>query len=245
VKKDLNPYICVFDGCQEPLELYSTSKQWLSHMRARHRMRWHCFSTDHEPLSLETPEELEEHLKTVHHKDFHDDQLSTIVESSAEPLNPTLENCPFCVETPVNIEEHVGQHLRDFALLSLPWPDSVEDEVQESIHQSLGSDISSRGTRKTVRDFCQSSPPLLGFDDDAMDAEVALDTPETEPGTRIELYGHCPGVRAQHGKIDAIAQVDDTALNRFACRRHFDDSVPIYSVADRLSILRRSRTQRR
>jgi hypothetical protein len=59
-------------------------------------------------------------MKNVHAGSFPDDQLLFIFEISAQPITPTLEHCPFCSETAEDLEEHVGQHLREFALHSLP-----------------------------------------------------------------------------------------------------------------------------
>ncbi|KAF2805712.1 uncharacterized protein BDZ99DRAFT_396002, partial [Mytilinidion resinicola] len=120
VKKDLDAYFCVFKECDSPYEIYSSSKEWLSHMSTRHRMRWQCFATGHEPLLCKTSEDFETHMRTVHAGSFSDKQLPFILEISAQPITPTLEHCPFCSISDGDIEGHVSGHLREFALRSLP-----------------------------------------------------------------------------------------------------------------------------
>jgi hypothetical protein len=82
-------------------------------------------------LIYDKPEDFEEHMKTDHVGSFSEDKLPLLVKISAQPITPTLESCPFCLETAEHIEEHVGQHLREFALHSLPWPDYEGEGSQD------------------------------------------------------------------------------------------------------------------
>jgi len=54
VKKDLFPYICVFEDCDEPYQLYATSEEWSSHMSSQHRIRWYCSANSHPLFSTDT-----------------------------------------------------------------------------------------------------------------------------------------------------------------------------------------------
>lgn len=124
--------MCVFDECDTPFEIYSSSKEWLSHMRSQHRMRWHCFATSHEPSFFESPDVLEEHLKEIHAGHFSSEEISLLIENSGHPSLSIIENCPFCPQIAENIEEHVARHLVQFALRSLPWPDYCSDAYHDS-----------------------------------------------------------------------------------------------------------------
>ncbi|KAH8768100.1 hypothetical protein F5883DRAFT_389003, partial [Diaporthe sp. PMI_573] len=119
VRKDLDPYVCVFDECNTPTEIYSSSREWLSHMRSQHRMRWHCFATSHEPFFFQSPDDLEKHLREAHAGQLRSEEISFLVENSSHPSLSAMEHCPFCQETAENTEEHVARHLIQFALRSL------------------------------------------------------------------------------------------------------------------------------
>lgn len=135
MRKDLDPYVCVFDECDTPFEIYSSSREWLSHMRSQHRMRWHCFATSHEPSFFESPDALEEHLREMHADHFSNEEISFLVENSSHPSLSVIENCPFCQQKAENTEEHVARHLIQFALRSLPWL----DDWYSSYHPSQSS----------------------------------------------------------------------------------------------------------
>lgn len=122
VRKDLDPYVCLFDECDMPLQLYSSSREWLSHMRSRHRMRWYCFATSHEPSFFGSADTLERHLRESHAGYFNSEEISFLVENSRHPSLSVIEHCPFCQQTAEDTEEHVAKHLIQFALRSLPWP---------------------------------------------------------------------------------------------------------------------------
>lgn len=124
--------MCVFDECDTPLELYSSSREWLAHMRSKHRMRWHCFATSHEPSFFESPGVLEDHLREIHVGHFSNEEISFLIETSRHPSLSVIEHCPFCQETAENIEEHVARHLIQFALRSLPWPDDCYSNCHPS-----------------------------------------------------------------------------------------------------------------
>lgn len=147
--------MCVFDECDTPFEIYSSSKEWLSHMRSQHCMRWHCFATSHEPSFYESPDILEEHLKEIHAGQFSSEEISILIENSSHPSLSVIEHCPFCPQTAENIEEHVARHLVQFALRSLPWPDDCSNTYHAS-HTSRSGHSEGSGSiseaRETNRD---------------------------------------------------------------------------------------------
>lgn len=180
-------------------------------------MRWQCFATDHEPLLYDRSEEFEYHMKTDHAGSFPDDQLPSIVEISAQPITPTLDHCPFCSETAGDLEEHVGQHLREFALHSLPWPDYVEGGSQDgSQSDGMGS---KKGTRETVKEARDSLPPLI-FDNVTESEEMS----NNEPG-RLGSYGYLREITAQHEPLhNNLELLKDQTIGTFACIRYGVDS---------------------
>jgi hypothetical protein len=176
IRKDLDPYVCVFDECETPFEIYSSSKEWLSHMRSQHCMRWHCFFTSHEPSFFQSPGALEQHLREIHAGQFSSEEMSFLVENSSHPSLSVIEQCPFCQETAENTEEHVAQHLIQFALRSLPWS---EDDCSSSHPSQSSHSVSSA---ETDRDE-YGMPEVRNEDWDAWEDEFQAErSPFTELG---------------------------------------------------------------
>jgi ankyrin repeat protein len=190
-------------------------------MITHHRTRWQCFATQHKPLVYDSPEMFEDHMKADHAGSFPEDKLPFIVEVSAQPITPTLEHCPFCSETAGNVEEHVGQHLREFALHSLPWPDYAEGESQDgSAWQSNGT-RSTEGTPSTVGEAQDLPPPV--FPDYTTESKPPRIT-ELE-SHRLRSYGYLPEIAAQHEPHLIFELLDDKMIEAFACTQYQVDSV--------------------
>ncbi|RMJ18505.1 hypothetical protein CDV36_001785 [Fusarium kuroshium] len=176
-----------------------------------------------------TPEEFEEHMKTDHAGSFPDDQLPFIVEISAQPITPTLEHCPFCSETADNLEEHVGQHLQEFALHSLPWPDDVKEGSQDGSEWQSDITSSKKETRETVKEARDSSSfPIF---DNVSESD---ETSNTEPGDRLTLYGYLPEIAVQHEPlcIEVLENKEYESVAAFACTQYRADSTQ--ALAQRL-----------
>jgi hypothetical protein len=190
-------------------------------------MRWQCFATDHEPLLYDRPEEFEEHMKTDHAGSFPEDQLPFIVEISAQPITPTLEHCPFCSETAETLEDHVGQHLREFALHSLPWPGYEEEGSQDGSRLQSDSSSSKR-TRETVKEARESLPHF-----DFENVTESDDIPNTNPGDRLDSYKYLLDIAAQHEPLQTFKLLEDETITNFARNRYEVDSTQ--ALAQRLS----------
>jgi hypothetical protein len=202
-------------------------------MRTRHLMRWHCVAKPHTaPIVLEREEEFIEHMKTEHPGKFRDDQLPFIAESSSHPKDPTFDDCPFCTETPTNLEDHVGQHLRGLALRSLPWPEDDEQGSQQGSDLNNESSSSDEGTRDTTKNF-RSQLPEPDVDDNSKD----WDGSEAEEGERLRSYGHIWEIAHQYRTFDLLEQLTDKAMAILAQRQ--------YPEKDIASMVARIRLQRR
>lgn len=175
VNKDLYPYVCVVDKCDDPIEIYSSRKEWLAHMRTRHLMRWYCIAKPHtQPLEFDSESGFIEHMKVGHPGKFRNNQLSLVAENSSRPKDSVFDDCPFCIGTSDNLEEHVALHLRDLALRSLPWPDDDECDSQRGEYLHSDNSISDENTRSTIVDFISKSAKssIIGIIDDEDGSEL-------------------------------------------------------------------------
>ncbi|KAG6356100.1 hypothetical protein INS49_015485 [Diaporthe citri] len=196
VKKDLDPYICVFDDCTQPYQIFSSSKEWLAHMRSEHRMSWRCVVRDHPPQIFETPEAFLNHMTDAHPGKFRKDQLPFIAESSARALSPTVPACPFCDEDSGDLENHVGKHLCHFALQSLPWPDHLYQHSEIMSEPEMNSSSSEDVERETIKDDLDDS---LGF----IDVEW-IHSLDTEPEPLLDMPVSWPIIQKTFPEPDQV-----------------------------------------
>ncbi|KAL4993932.1 hypothetical protein BDV10DRAFT_189510 [Aspergillus recurvatus] len=153
VKYDLDPYVCLFDDCDSPTELYNHTKS-------------------HGVLVFHNRGEYEEHMSSKHKSPK--SQLKILAERSSRSSGPLFQSCPLCGEsTGSGLEEHVASHLRYLALKSLPFPD---DDGSGDCSEELASEFQSSGgrTRSTMledNDPAESDHSLLPEDQPSQASE--------------------------------------------------------------------------
>ncbi|RYP05472.1 hypothetical protein DL765_009836 [Monosporascus sp. GIB2] len=167
VLEDLEPYICTFPGCG--LETYKSQRAWFEHELLLHRNVWLCPECSYQ---FDTADLLESHINNDHRNQVPDKQISAIVEASRRPvqhINP--KDCAFCgkdwatVEGPITdpaatvavdtdqFRRHLGQHLQQIALFSLPRSHMNQEAGSKEAGGVLDQDILSIGPR-WIRDDC-------------------------------------------------------------------------------------------
>ncbi|KAI0101218.1 hypothetical protein F4814DRAFT_432601 [Daldinia grandis] len=149
VKNDLDAYVCLFEDCSLPHELYVHSSAWLKHMR-EHAMRWRCISKSHGQLVCESRDDYLTHMKTIHKGKFSDTQLHALADRNGRVIGPLFRSCPLCGKEEVDgtMDNHIVGHLRFLALKSLP---TYEDEgPEDEISQKGGSSASRAQSRRST-----------------------------------------------------------------------------------------------
>jgi hypothetical protein len=155
VFRDLKPYICTFEDCD--IKLFSDRREWFEHELLHHRAQWHCdFCGKNDFRSLKI---FQDHIHSRHIQSMTDDQLDALGEASKRFVNcvPALD-CPFCHEweaklrlanlnisadeivvvTPDQFRSHVGAHMQQLALFSIPRGFLQDDADTKSV-TSLGN----------------------------------------------------------------------------------------------------------
>ncbi|PYI33801.1 hypothetical protein BP00DRAFT_444180 [Aspergillus indologenus CBS 114.80] len=165
VKNDLDSYVCLFDDCETPNQLYSHNEQWLKHMQD-HTLRWRCNSKSHGLLIFHTRDRYIDHMRQAHQGAFSDVQLRVLADRNARAVEPLFGSCPLCSSSDTSqggtIIEHIVGHLRFLALKSLP---PYEDEGSES---SAAENASSRASKPHKRSTIDNDPDrfiTLAFED--------------------------------------------------------------------------------
>ncbi|KAF7868713.1 uncharacterized protein EAF02_009449 [Botrytis sinoallii] len=131
VFRDLRPYICKFKECE--LKMFCSLDGWFSHELCNHRREWVCEMCQHTPFSSSPA--YEDHLRSEHQINDKGSQLRALVLQGEEPVDDVSATaCPFCDNWEKNIaeatkdkymrlmtfKEHLGKHMEQLALLSLP-----------------------------------------------------------------------------------------------------------------------------
>ncbi|KAI0439345.1 hypothetical protein F4803DRAFT_47381 [Xylaria telfairii] len=167
VIQDLMPYSCFIHECETPYELYLTAENLLAHVIDKHSsVCWTCnlcsssgqaagSSPTHTRHDFWSAEDWEDHIREFHFDRIKVAQLPVLVELSKRFVIGPLA-CPLCdfsthtVDS--KIDDHILQHLHEFALRALPQIyDPVADEGSKApqVHDSLPhvKDIDHEGRR--------------------------------------------------------------------------------------------------
>lgn len=141
---DILPYTCIFEDCSSPEDLYHTSDDLLDHMRQKHATTyWSCdYCSPHSDCSsriFTSSCDWKIHMLNTHSHQVSEGGLAFLeIVSRTTALEPL--SCPICQhqsdgQPAGSIDEHILQHLHEFALLSLPPLEDRED-VELSIQAS-------------------------------------------------------------------------------------------------------------
>ncbi|KAF3812219.1 hypothetical protein GCG54_00009904, partial [Colletotrichum gloeosporioides] len=128
VFSDLQPYVCTYEDCEQPLQLFDSRNAWIRHERDVHCREWLCILCDRS-ASFRNRGQLEEHISTYHQGKVTANQLPVILEACGRLRLDDAMPCPLCMESmsepasPSSHElyaNHLAKHLRQIALASIP-----------------------------------------------------------------------------------------------------------------------------
>ncbi|KAL2673791.1 hypothetical protein Neosp_012235 [[Neocosmospora] mangrovei] len=155
VKNDLDPYVCLFEDCDQPDVLYIHSDEWLGHLH-QHGKVWRCPS-HREMGPFSTLEEYMRHMREVHDTKLSDRQLRVVANRNSRKATKLFQSCPLCgreeSEVEGRLEDHLAGHLRSLALKSLPsYQDEIPDDVEDGNNSIDGSRPRSRSTIREMEE---------------------------------------------------------------------------------------------
>ena len=139
VLRDLRPYLCTFEECD--MKMFADRDTWFNHELRHHRIEWFCpFCTD---TPLQSLESFESHLQSCHAQKVTTKHITALAEVCQRSINKfSPQDCLFCDEwstelrnanpelsedskvvTPAQLQHHIGSHMEQLALFSLPRDD--------------------------------------------------------------------------------------------------------------------------
>ncbi|KAF5576616.1 transcription factor Cys6 [Fusarium pseudoanthophilum] len=139
---DLRPYTCLFSRCAESNTDFDRRRRWQLHVDQYHWRTWSC------PFKCEgmfmSAVELGDHIRHQHLPSASDEHLATVVaRGEVSVSNDVIQECPLCRRAISGLKsyiKHVGRHLEQLALHSLPkiGDEELEDDI-ESGEQNDGA----------------------------------------------------------------------------------------------------------
>ncbi|PGG96607.1 hypothetical protein AJ80_09808 [Polytolypa hystricis UAMH7299] len=223
VISDLDPYVCLFEDCSKPHQLYDHSYTWLSHMR-QHLLQWHCETKSHGPKTFETQEEYMAHMKQMHKPTFTEPQLKLLAKRNGRLKGPLFQTCPFCGADPKDpesvkgrLEHHIVGHLRFLALKSLPRCE--EDDDDQSAETSNDPNADKQGSSRQLNDllaFTSHSSVESLYVSDSLDHISMFREEDTERRKEVE---------ERRARMDVWGDGDNNTHisdERFPLRDHFE-----------------------
>ncbi|KAJ5332788.1 uncharacterized protein N7506_006571 [Penicillium brevicompactum] len=164
---DLQSYLCTHADCEDALVTFPTRKLWADHEFNEHftQKQWRCFVCN----TLTTTENsFVEHYSVSHNIQMPGSRLAAAISEAQEAvLGPEFREykCVLCSQrgwqTRKAYATHVGQHLEEISLASLP-----RDEKDSSDADSE-SDISNDATKRSLPGVevrptvCREDPPAI------------------------------------------------------------------------------------
>ncbi|KAF7957748.1 hypothetical protein EAE96_003318 [Botrytis aclada] len=107
VLRDMEPYVCLFDGCNKSTEYFATVEDWVNHMQWQHAVVWCCQVPGHESTVYRSEEEFKYHLREEHNNAFNETQLSMIVKKASQPVSDLFSSSALASNSNEN-ESHIG-----------------------------------------------------------------------------------------------------------------------------------------
>lgn len=130
-------------------------------MRQEHLKRWRCSIRSHPPQTFNSSADYVTHLRACHPQSFDEKQIPFLVGRSARAQGPTFTECPLCGTTEPElkdgIDDHIVSHLRQLALMCLPWPDS-DIVIDNTLTLSDNLESESGHTRTTIAGMSATEP---------------------------------------------------------------------------------------
>ncbi|KAF5670735.1 serine threonine kinase [Fusarium circinatum] len=185
VFRDLQAYVCTFDNCETPDDLFETRQDWLRHEFENHRREWHCNDPEHKPFNKKSDIAK---LTEIQFNKATDSILTKVtpwlislpddfttdgnpIPDSAErshQAHPSIGDRGPCLILSSDLKRHIGQHLERLALFALNRSKLMPDDGN-SAHTE---DAAARS--ETSFESLQSGNSVAGYGYRGHDPDVAV-----------------------------------------------------------------------
>lgn len=146
VFKDLRPYICTFEDCPKPDQMFEYRRDWYEHEGQVHRREWFCAGCKR---IFASKDKLVDHLRQSHQDEGQESELLDLAERCERTIVAGLQPCPLCSEerSPKRLRGHLARHMQQLALFVLPLNvEPKSDSSEPGDAQSLKTTADGRAT---------------------------------------------------------------------------------------------------
>ncbi|KAJ3471850.1 hypothetical protein MRS44_001949 [Fusarium solani] len=149
VFRDLRPYICTFEHCQNPDKLYVSRHEWIYHELQIHRRKYVCKEC---PKTSSSRTEMSAHVQAHYGESIAPAQLGVILDlcdQQDDGMNGEKEECLVCGEelSFLALQGHLAMHMEDVALFILP--NTQEDQDLGGTNDSVQAEKLSHSRSQT------------------------------------------------------------------------------------------------
>ncbi|KAI9857183.1 MAG: hypothetical protein M1813_008545 [Trichoglossum hirsutum] len=152
VLSDIRPYVCTFRDCD--LKLFADRHVWFEHELQNHRLKWHCYLCPHtqngHDFEYQSADDFKCHIRLRHAQQIPEALLLAFTQAGQHSTNRIpATSCPLCdewektlkennpgtgrtdalVTTPEQFRKHLGDHMVQLALFSLPRVYGEEEDA--------------------------------------------------------------------------------------------------------------------
>lgn len=154
VYRDLQPYVCTFDGCELPDRTYESRHEWFQHEVHAHRKWWECIEGCN--LTFHALDAFHGHLTSEHPGLASNSRISDLVRNCERQKSMDVAaSCSLCqIELPslTQLRRHMGKHHEELSLFALPSHmkeddnEVDEDDIDDGSRSSIAGSDRSRST---------------------------------------------------------------------------------------------------
>ncbi|KAF3319649.1 hypothetical protein TWF173_000262 [Orbilia oligospora] len=212
--RDLRPYVCTYENCTTPNQLYDTRQDWLQHEGSIHRRVFLCPKHPHQDfLSLS---DYQEHIFDGHISSDGNVPINLIIQSNESTLTTPDRPCPIClawIDDMGALQKHIALHLERFAIFSLPRDVHFTDDNETG---SIDANVNWEGSRDE------------NFDEDSLwSSRAGSSLIFSDPETDINGKGNFPEEKGifipiLQGTRKKLTQEEYRAMKRMASGSHGD-----------------------
>ncbi|KAF4446664.1 C2H2 type zinc finger domain protein [Fusarium austroafricanum] len=212
VFRDLRPYVCTFQDCQNAEKLYVSRRDWIYHELQIHRRQYRCRECS---AIFSSRKQMSDHLKEHYDDRMLALQLDVILDlcsQQADDLNSGKEPCLICGEelSLSLLHRHVAAHMEELALFVLPNIDGGEENGDSNASVRVAK-LESNGNQTDVK----SEATSLGFSDvqdlghDPADFSKLLATEEDDSSTKVTQWATSREDEKELTAEDAVDYLQD------------------------------------
>lgn len=169
---DFQPYVCTYEFCNTSHSLYVFQKEWVEHEDSHTFNGWQCFI--HTDVIYDNLISYQMHLIEQHPAEESALASPELLQASRVKTRGIEPNCPLCGEYSPQMAKHIGDHLIEIALFTLPRDTSDESDDSGDSDRALPSDNNSEVTRDSNDSFFKD---YLYQDNKEEDSATEYNTP--------------------------------------------------------------------